>query len=500
MPPQQRVRRLPGSPRHRRDARPPRRRPEIGVAIAGGFRHQWRINFMRDFINRRDFLKKTGAAGLGLGLAGSVAGSARGAATAAAPAHRKVGPNDKLSVAVIGTNGRGLAHIECLTNLAGVEVAYICDVDDLALAKGVKETAKRQKTEPKGLKDFRKALEDKSLDAVTIATPDHWHAPMAILALAAGKHVYVEKPCSHNPHEGELLIQAVRKYQGVLQMGNQRRSFPNVQQAIKEIHEGIIGRAYFARAWYDNQRASIGRGKAAPVPARLDYELWQGPAPRRPYRDNVIHYNWHWFWHWGTGEALNNGTHEVDVARWALGVDWPNRVTSNGGRYHFQDDWETPDTQVIGWDYAEGKTISWEGRSCNRYPVEGLERGTLVYGTEGAVLLDGNSYTVFDKRKKVVKALKEKETADATNIISATGIALDQLHVQNFLESIRSGQRLNSPIEEGHKSVAMLHLGNIAWRVGRELHCDPADGHIQNDAEAMKLWRRDYEPGWEPVV
>jgi predicted dehydrogenase len=338
------------------------------------------------------------------------------------------------------------------------------------------------------------------VDAITIATPDHWHEPMAILALAAGKHVYLEKPCSHNPAEGELLIKAVRKYGRVLQMGNQRRSFPNIQQAVKEIHDGIIGRAYYGHAWYDNARASIGHGKAAPIPGWLDYELWQGPAPRRPYRDNLIHYNWHWFWHWGTGEALNNGTHEVDVCRWALGVDWPTRVSSNGGRYQFEDDWETPDTQMIAWDYADRKSISWEGRSCNRYPVEGLERGAMVYGTKGAVLLDSNNYTVFDEKKKVVKQIKEKSEADLTNTLSATGMRLDQLHFKNFVAAIRNGEPLNSPIAEGHKSVTTLHLGNIAWRIGHELHCDTANGHIQNDVKAAKLWKREYEPGWEPVV
>jgi predicted dehydrogenase len=419
---------------------------------------------------------------------------------AAAPGHRVLGANDKITVAVIGTNGRGEAHVDCLAGLSNVELAYICDVDDRAIAKGVKAAAKQQKTVPKGIKDFRKLLDDKSLDAVTIATPDHWHAPMALRALAAGKHVYVEKPCSHNPHEGELLVQAVGKYKGVLQMGNQRRSFPNIQQGVKEIHGGAIGRAYFGRAWYDNRRASIGKGKATPVPAWLDFDLWQGPAPRRPYRDNLVPYNWHWFWHYGTGEALNNGTHEVDVCRWALGVDWPVRVSSNGGRYQFQDDWETPDTQVIGWDYADAKTISWEGRSCNDYPIDKLARGSMIYGTEGAALLEGNNYSLFDKKNKLVKELKGKETTDPTNTVSASGVELDQLHFKNFVDSIRDSATPNSPIPEGHKSVCMLHLGNIAWRVGRELHIDPVNGHIQNDKEAMKFWRREYEKGWEPTA
>jgi predicted dehydrogenase len=444
-------------------------------------------------LNRRSFLKKTGAASLGVGLASHVIRSAR-AADAGASA------NDKLRVAVIGTNGRGLAHIQCLTGLSGVEVAYICDVDDRAIAKGLKETAKHQKSEPQKSKDFRKVLEDKSVDAVTIATPDHWHAPMAILALAAGKHVYVEKPCSHNPYEGELLLEAVQKSGKVVQMGNQRRSFPTMQQAMKEIHDGVIGKTYFGRAWYDNKRTSIGHGKPAPVPTWLDYELWQGPAPRRPLQDNLIHYNWHWFWHWGTGEALNNGTHEVDVCRWALGVNWPIRVSSNGGRYQYQDDWETPDTQVIAWDYQEGKSISWEGRSCNEFPVEGLSRGSIIYGTEGTVLLENANYTVYDKKNKKVKEVKKEDAADPTNTVSASGIGLDRLHVANFLDCIRTGKQPNSPISEGHKSVAMLHLGNIAWRVGRQLQCDAGDGHIKDDSDAFKLWRREYEPGWEPVV
>jgi predicted dehydrogenase len=215
---------------------------------------------------------------------------------------------------------------------------------------------------------------------------------------------------------------------------------------------------------------------------------------------NTIPYNWHWFWHWGTGEALNNGTHEVDVCRWALGVDFATRVTSTGGRYQFKDDWQTTDTQVIGWDFAGEKSISWEGRSCNGFPTEGLSRGAVIYGTDGTVLLEGNNYTVFDMKKKKVKAMVEPSEAEGTNTGSANGVRLDRMHVRNFIEAIRSGAALNSPISEGHKSVTMLHLGNISQRVGRSINCNPEDGHIVGDDEAMKLWQREYEPGWAPDV
>ena len=444
---------------------------------------------MNPLSDRREFITTSAVAGIGLAALPSWL-------RAGAPP----GPGATVQVAVIGTNNRGLDHIEALGGVDNARIAYVCDVEDGALAKGVKQAAAKAGPQPKAVKDFRRILDDKAVDAVTIAVPDHWHTPMAIMALAAGKHVYVEKPCSQNPHEGELLLKAISRYGRLVQMGNQRRSFPNMQVAIKEIREGVIGRAYYARAWYDNSRASIGRGTVAAVPASLDYELWQGPAPRRPYKSNVIPYNWHWFWHWGTGEALNNGTHEVDVCRWALGVDFATKVTSTGGRYQFKDDWETPDTQVIGWDFAGEKSVSWEGRSCNGFPCERLSRGVVVSGTDGTALLEGDNYTVFDKKNKKVKELSEASEANGTNTRSANGIHLDRLHVQNFIDAITSGVPLNSPIEEGHKSVAMLHLGNISQRVGRSLDCSADNGHILHDDEAAKLWQRDYEPGWEPVV
>jgi len=447
---------------------------------------------MNNATNRREFIKTGTAAGLGLGLAATLPSWGR--------ADPPPSPASRVRLAVVGTNSRGLDHIEAISGIDNTEIAYICDVEDGALAKGMKQAAKTGRDRPQAIKDFRRALDDKSVDAITIATPDHWHTPMAILALAAGKHIYVEKPCSQNPHEGELLLKAISRYGRLVEMGNQRRSFPNIQVAVREIRAGVIGTAYYAKAWYDNSRPSIGHGSIVAVPPGLDYELWQGPAPRRPYKSNLIHYNWHWFWHWGTGEACNNGTHEIDVCRWALGVGFPTRVSSTGGRYGFKDDWQTPDTQVIGWDFDGDKSISWEGRSCNGYRTEGLSRGAYVYGTEGTALLEGNNYTVFDSSNKVVKTLADNPEADATNIRSASGIRLDRLHVRNFIDAIRTGSPLNSPIEEAHRTVVLPHLGNIAQRVGRSLDCDRSDGHILHDEEAMKLWRRDYEPGWEPAA
>src|SRR3989454_320138 len=245
---------------------------------------------------------------------------------------------------------------------AQAEVAYVCDVDSVVLAKGVSAVAQVQSKSPKGLGDFRKALEDKDVDALVIAAPDHWHTPAALLAMQAGKHVYVEKPCGHNPREGELLVEAQRKHRRVVQMGTQQRSAPRSIDIMQAIKGGAIGQPYLARTWYANTRGTIGRGKTVPVPANLDYELWQGPAPRTPYHDNIIHYNWHWFRRWGTGEILNNGTHEIDVARWGLHVGYPTRVTSLGGRYHYADDWEFPDTQEVCFDFADGKTIIWQGQ------------------------------------------------------------------------------------------------------------------------------------------
>jgi predicted dehydrogenase len=437
-------------------------------------------------MDRRSFVKNTSVVSAGITILNF-------------PVFGKLAPSNKVVVAVMGVNSRGAYLAESFAKLQNVEVAYLCDVETAAIANGLKpfEQAARK---PKVIKDIRALVAQKDFDALLIAAPDHWHAPASILAVSNGKHVYVEKPCSHNPYEGELLIHAMQKHNRFIQMGNQRRSFPTLIQAAEEIKNGLIGNPYFGKSWYTNNRKTIGTGKNIPVPSTLDFELWQGPAPRASYRDNLVHYNWHWFWNWGTGEACNNGTHEIDCCRWLLGVDYPSKVTSSGGRYAFKDDWETPDTQVASFEFGNNKAISWEGRSCNNFPVEGSGRGFIIYGDQGTLLNDGaGDYKIFDLKNKLVKEIKSDVKADPNNPVSASG-NLDLYHFDNFVKTIRGESKLTAPVNEGHKSVLLCHLANIAQRTGTTLHCDPTNGHILNNMEAPKLWRRDYAKGWEPKV
>ncbi len=441
--------------------------------------------------NRRDFIRKTvlGTAALTVGgvLPGFSARSYRNIA----------GANERINVGVMGVNSRGNALAQNFAMQKNCNLVYVSDVDTRAAAKCINAVAKITGSKPKAMPDFRNALEAKDMDAIVVATPDHWHAPAALLAMKAGKHVYLEKPCSHSPEEGEILVQAAAKYGQVLQMGNQRRSWPNVVEAIKEIQSGAIGKPYFGKSWYTNKRGPIGIGKEAAVPDWLNWDLWQGPAPRKAFKDNYVHYNWHWFWHWGTGEALNNGTHMVDLLRWGMEVDYPNRVSSNGGRFHYQDDWETPDTQVISMDFPGGFTMTWEGRSCNARSIEGSSVGAQFFGDKGSVLITGgNGYTLFDVSGKELKKVVDKDKIDPRNAASPAQ-QLDALHIQNFFDGILKGAQLHSDIDSGHKSTLLVQLGNIAQRVGHSLDIDPQNGHILKDRDAEKLWSRRYEKGWE---
>jgi predicted dehydrogenase len=426
---------------------------------------------MNSHHTRRDFVKRSTLFSFGL---------------AAAPLVSRVraaeSPGEKLRVGVMGL-GRGMGHVKALQQISNVEVAYIADIDDDRLAIGQKAFAGKDKS-PKGVKDFRKILDDHEVDCLFIAAPNFWHTPAAILACAAGKHVYVEKPGSHNAHESELIVQAARKHKRIVMMGNQRRSSPAIQEAVQKLREGVIGKVLYARCWYDNARTSIGHGKQVPVPANLDYDMWQGPAPERPFVDNLVHYNWHWRWHWGGGELANNGIHYLDVARWGLGVDLPTRITCNGGRYHFDDDQETPDTTIATFHFG-GKGIMFDGSSCNPRKIE-KHPAVTWYGEKGMMTQEGDGYKIFDGAGKQIGEGK--------------GPGGDIVHMSNFLDAVRGKAKPNSEIEVGQTSTMLCHLGNIAYRTGHMIHFDPKSRKIVDDNAAKKLWSREYRKGWEPKV
>jgi predicted dehydrogenase len=438
-------------------------------------------------LTRREFLEGTAASAAGLAIG-----------TTAESYECIAGANDRLNFAVIGLNGRAYAHLSSLkANRSAARISHVCDVDSDILKKFADAVQREMGERPTQEKDFRKILELKDVDAITIATPDHWHTPMAIAGLQAGKHVYVEKPCSHNPAEGAMLVEASQKYGKLVQMGTQQRSSTHTIEIVEKIHGGAIGRPYLAKAWYSNVRKSIGTGKEVPVPEQLDWDLWQGPAPRRPYKDNVQPYNWHWFRNYGTGETLNNGTHEVDVCRWALGVDYPKRVTASGGRYQFQDDWQFYDTLVTSFEY-EDKMVTWEGKSCQGMKYYGRDRGSAIMGTTGTVIVDRDGYEIYDLKGTMMKEFKAGKPTSSADLIGAD--SMTDGHFANFIAGIRKGEKLNAPISVGNVAVTMLQLSNIAWEVNRELHLDTKDGKIQGDAEAMKMWGRDYEQGWAPHI
>lgn len=438
-------------------------------------------------ISRRTFLD---------GLAAGVAGAA---VNSTAKSYAQVlGANDRLNFAILGLNGRGYAHLSALKNNAqSARVSHICDVDSTILARFSTQAEKELGYAPVSDGDYRKVLASKDVDVITVALPDHWHAPMAILGLQAGKHVYVEKPSSHNPREGEILVEAQKKYGKLVQVGDQQRSSPHTIKIIGQIHDGLIGRPYSARAWYVNTRKSMGVGKVAPVPATLNWELWQGPAPRSEYKDNIHPYNWHWLRRYGTGESLNNGTHEVDICRWALGAEYPERVTASGGRYQYKDDWQFYDTMTTSFEYPD-QMLTWEGSSCQGMRQYGRDRGSVIMGTKGSVLVDRDGYETYDWNGKKTDEFKTGKQTSSSDLLGRD--SMTDLHFGNLIAGIRSGGRLNSPIPVGNVTVTMLQLSNIAWIVNRELKLDTKNGHVEGEAEAMKMWGRTYEKGWEVRV
>lgn len=443
---------------------------------------------------RRKFLQTTAA------VAGATAFSASSYA-------RILGANDRINMGFMGTNSRGAAVLESFVASGGkgINITHNCDVDSRVLAKTAAAIKGFGFDEPKSDKDIRKILEDKDMDALYIAAPDHWHAPAGIMALEAGKHVYVEKPLSHNPLEGELFIAAQKKYGKVVQMGNQQRSSLETAGLKELIDAGELGNVYRAETWYANRRGSIGNGKVAPVPDWLDWDLWQGPAPRVDYQDNgmgdksaFVHYNWHWHWHWGTAELCNNAAHELDVARWLLDVAMPEKVSVEGGRHFFtDDDWEMYDTIDAQYKFADGKSISWSGQSRNKAERWGRSRGTIVYGSKGHAIVDRGGFELYNRDGKMIKEVVIGGNAATSSSDLAGGGSLTDNHTKNFLDTIRgTAKKQSSPVEEGHISTMLCHLGNIAYRSGEDVIMDTKTGKAKNDA-AKKLWGRTYEKGWE---
>jgi predicted dehydrogenase len=446
--------------------------------------------------NRRNFIKKVTAGAAGVAVGGSAMGMS-------AKSYSKIiGANDRINVAIIGLGRRLGAYYEPVSKKENnVELVYLCDVMKSQREKAAANFAKRIDYKPTLENDVRKVIADPDVDGVFIAAPDHWHTPGAIMAMKGGKHVYVEKPCSHNMNENGLIVAAMKKHNKVVQMGNQQRSSGHTQEIISEIHNGAIGVPYRAVAFYINTRGEVPLQKKAQVPDGLDWDLFQGPAPRREYTEETWNYNWHWYgWDYGTAETGNNATHELDVARWALQVNFPLRVDVEAGKRHFFDDgWEMYDTMEATFRFGGDKIINWDGRSRNGYDTYAQGgRGTIIYGSEGTVFVDRGKYILYDRNGKMVKDSKSASNEAGTAL--GGGGDMTTGHVENWFSVIRGKEgKLNANIADASISQAMVHYSNVAYRIGKGFDIDEVSGKMY-DRDAMKLWSRDYAPGWEPKI
>ncbi len=430
-----------------------------------------------DDMNRRRFLAGSGAA-----IAPAFLSKAA------------INANDTVRVAVVGFRGQGGSHIREYTNMPKVELAALCDVDESVTARALKGLESRGVKTPKTYTDVRKLLEDKSIDAISIATPNHWHALMGIWGCQAGKDVYVEKPASHSPWEGRKLVEAARKYNRIVQHGTNSRSAVATREGMKMLHEGFLGDIYMSRGLCFKWRDTIGRAKEEPVPAGVHYDLWCGPGPVKAFTKNRFHYNWHWGWDYGNGDIGNQGIHEMDLARWGLGVKLPTKVHSMGGHFMFDDDQETPNTQVATFEFNGGgkkKILVFEvrhwisnheagvGESAGRGRPDPNTIGNIYYGPKGYMAVDGyTSYKTFLGKEQAPGPARREGGSNWVN----------------FIQAVRSRkvEDLNADIEEGHLSATLVHLANISYRLGRSLNFDPATEKIVGDDEASKMLRRKY--------
>ncbi len=441
--------------------------------------------------SRREFIKKSTLATAGLSITAST--------SSAASYRRIIGSNERINVAFIGLGRRVGAYYDSLKDDKNVSLSYVCDVKRSQIDSAFESLKSVISYQPKSAENFQVILEDKRVDAIFNATPDHWHAPGSWMAMQSGKHVYVEKPCSHNPWEGELLVQFAKKYGKIIQMGNQQRSSDHTIEIIQEIHNGIIGEPYKAVAYYNNSRDEVTKKVKQAPPSDLNWDLFQGPAPREEYSHDIWNYNWHWYgWKWGTAETGNNATHELDIARWALQLDYPSKVITEAKKQHYKNDgWEMYDTMYATFEFGNDKVIHWDGKSRNGYNTYFGGRGTIIYGTEGTVFVDRDLYRVFDRKGKEIK--KRVSVGNEGGLGLGGGGDTTTSHVNNFYDAIRGKAKLNSPIEEGAKSTLLCHLANISSRLNKPLELDSTNGHIY-DREGMRMWRREYAPGYEPKI
>ena len=426
--------------------------------------------------SRREFLH---AASAGIAVAAATTGSSV----------RAQSVNEKIVVGLIGCGGRGSHDAGLFQKMPNVEVAYVCDVDDSRRATAAKSLDIKS---GKAVSDMRRVLDDKSVDAVIVATPDHWHSPAAILACEAGKHVYVEKPISHNIREGRLLVEASARNRTLVQHGTQSRSTGMMIEAMKLLREGLIGTVLVAKCWNIQRRGSIGRGKDTDPPAGFDYDAWVGPATMIPYRTNRVHNRWTWWYHFGTGDMGNDGVHDIDYTRWGLGVEThPTKVAALGGKFFFDDDQEFPDTQQVTFEYpgdgqpGDRRLLIYEQRLWSTNYPQHCDSGAEFYGTKGQMFLSrrGKIQVLADGNKPVDVAIKPEGQNDTA-------------HVRNFCDAVRGTAKLTADALTGHLSTSLCHLGNIATRLGRSLEFDPAQEQIVGDDEANSLVRRQYRDHW----
>lgn len=417
-------------------------------------------------MKRREFLKTTIA---GIAAAPFISTRAWG----------QIAPNETIRHAVIGTGRQGGGHVRTFQRCEGCEVVAVCDVDPEHLT----EAAANASADVKKYDNFHKLLEDKSIHSVSIATPDHWHTPVALAALMAGKHVYVEKPCSHNIYEAGLLKKAAKQFKKCVQQGTQYRTRSSCIEAIKRLREGEIGDVYVCKAINHQHREKIGKAEPKDPPAGVNYDMWLGPAPKVQYSENRWHYNWHWFWDYGGGDVVNDGIHQIDVAIWAMGNRYPKRVVVSGGQFYYDDDHETPDTLMAIFEYNDCQII-FEQRLFTPYGLEGHDNGNMFYGTKGKMEIGRRGVLVTP-----VKGEQYKITAPGTEV-----------HIQNFLNAVRANDPsiLNAPIEIGAIASDLCNVANIAYRTGvADLRFDPEKREITNSAEANALVKRTYRKGYE---